>query len=60
MAIFNSYVSLPEGKSWSNALDDLKNTAFEELLDVTYAFPVLPSASVTHLDAQIGERVIVP
>jgi hypothetical protein len=41
-------------------LDDLKNTAFEELLDVTYAFPVLPSASVTHLDAQIGERVIVP
>ncbi|CAL1135812.1 unnamed protein product [Cladocopium goreaui] len=31
----------------------------DELLDVTYAFPVLPSASVTHLDAQIGERVIV-
>lgn len=31
----------------------------DELLDVTYAFPVLPSASVTHLEAQIGQRVIV-
>ena len=29
------------------------------LLNVTYAFPVLPSASVTHLDAHLGDWVVV-
>ncbi|CAK9092070.1 von Willebrand factor A domain-containing protein 5A (Breast cancer suppressor candidate 1) (BCSC-1) (Loss of heterozygosity 11 chromosomal region 2 gene A protein) [Durusdinium trenchii] len=31
----------------------------EVVLEVTYAFPVLPSASVTGLDAQIGARHVV-
>ena len=32
----------------------------EGLLNVTYAFPVLPSASVTHLDAHLGDWVVAP
>lgn len=48
---------------WTSIILDLIEawgTSRQVVLEVTYAFPVLPSASVTGLDAQIGARHVVP